>query len=135
MSSSLFDSARRLLARNSTALFARGCTLYPMASAGPNAPLQADTARQVTAQTAVRAEWASRIELGDNGMGRSSGAFRLGVNAPIARATIEIECLPWLPRQNDEITWHDRPGERYRISEVMPDGGTTLTFTLNKITV
>lgn len=131
--SSLFTAVRNAMAGISQTLYGQPCMLHAMAGAGPNAPLAPDPVRGSAPARAVRAEWSGRVELGDNGMGRTSGAFRLGVNAPIARATFEVAALPFTPRVNDELEWDDRPGERWRISEVMPDGGTTLTVTLNKV--
>lgn len=134
MTSPLFAAVRSAMAGISQTLYGQPCTLHGMMSAGPNAALQPDSGRGSAVARAVRAEWSGRVELGDNGMGRTSGAFRLGVNAPIARATFEAGCLPFAPRMNDELEWHDRPGERWRIAEIMPDGGTTLTVTLNRVT-
>jgi hypothetical protein len=109
-----------------------GCTLWPMAAA-PNAEPQADPTRPVlVGLSVIRSEWTGSVETGDNGMGRSSGAFRAGVNAVNHIATLKVACLAWRPRKGDELTY-DGEAARFRIAEVMPDGGAGLRLTLNRI--
>jgi hypothetical protein len=134
MTGSAFDALESLMLGTNVALYARPCTVYPMKSTGPNSVVVADPNRPTLRVMAIRSEWSATVDNGDNGMGRASGAFRTGTNAQVSRATFQVTDMLWPPGRQDEMVWDDRPGLRYRISEPLPDGGTGLTVTLNRIT-
>lgn len=132
---SAFAAADAMMMDASQALFGEmlAATLYPMAKiGGPNATPGSDPGRATQSVRVIRSEWSAEVDTSDNGMGRSAGAFRLGVNATRHVATLAIADLAWLPKRDDEIVYAGSVA-RFRIAEVMPDGGAGFRLTLNAI--
>ena len=115
------------------ALWGVAATLKPMGRAGgPNAPASPDTTRTEWAGTVLRAEHAARISIGDNGMGRSSGQFRMGAAGMVHIVTFKV-AEGFEPRAGDILEYPDRPLHRYVLAEPKPDGGAGIHFTVNKV--
>jgi hypothetical protein len=130
-----FAAVETLMMDASQALFGETlpATLHPMAkSGGPNGIISSDPARTPQSVRVIRSEWSAEVDTSDNGMGRSSGAFRLGVNATRHIATLALADLAWLPKRDDELIYAGAPA-RFRIAEVMPDGGAGFRLTLNAV--
>ncbi len=124
---SAFDDLDAMVLDTAGVLFGDTATIFPMktGSAGPNAPATADTdpARPVlSGAMVIRSEWPERLQIGGNGMPTPTGAFKLGAAGVRHVATLKPADLGWTPRDGDELVYDDRPGRRYRIVEVMPDG-------------
>lgn len=130
----MFDDMDAGALAASMAVFGKSATIYPMAApAGPNAPRTIDPARAVMADISViRSEHAARIETGDNGMGRAVGTFRQGQQGMRHMATVAV-AEGGSARVGDELMYADRPDVRYRIMEVQPDGGASITFILTRV--
>lgn len=118
------------------ALFGESATLHPMMQgpAGPNAASVADPDRAALAGVrAIRSEWSERVGFGGQGMPMPAGAKKLASSGVRHIATVAPASLGWTPRKGDEIAFADRPGERYRIVEPMPDGLAGLHLGLQKV--
>lgn len=124
---SLFSALDALTFEASLAVFGDLATLYPMkpGTAGPNAApvAAADPARPVQAGIlVVRSEWAERVEIGGQGMPMPPGGFRAPAAGNRHVVSLKADSLSWLPAKGDELEYADRPGIRYRITELQPDG-------------
>lgn len=116
-------------------IFGQPVTLVAMraGAAGPNAARVQDLARPDIITTGIRSEFADRVDIGDNGMGRRSGTFNSGVSGVVHVLSIK-RGLAWEPRKGDRVIWADRASKTYEIAEVLPDGGAALHYALNEVT-
>ncbi|UNJ22049.1 head-tail attachment [Microcystis phage vB_MweS-yong2] len=133
---SAFSGLESLMLATSQRLFGERCGINPMTPAGgrPNGAIASDPSREpLTGVPVVRSEWSGQVETGDNGMGRSAGAFRVGVNAVRHIATLHLADLAWRPRPHDELVYESAPAERWKVAEILPDGGAGLRLVLNRV--
>jgi hypothetical protein len=133
---SAFDALDAVMMSTSKVLFGDLATLYPMkpGPAGVNGSAVADTGRAIlTNISVIRSEWAERVQLGGNGMPMPPGAFKVSAGGMKRIATVQLSDLDWQPVKGDELEYADRPGQRYRIAELLPDGGVGLHLGLNKV--
>lgn len=133
-----FDILDEVMLRTDLQLFGRPATLYPMknGAAGPNARAVAETdpSRQVLAGIVViRSEWTERVQIGGQGMPTPAGGHRMAARGISHVATVMPKLLAWAPKPGDELVYDDRPDTRYRLTEMMPDGGAGLHCGLAKV--
>lgn len=136
---SAFDDLDAMVLDTALALFGdRFVTLYPMKEgpAGLNGPKVADDdpARPILSDVpAIRSEWAERVQIGGQGMPTPAGAFRLSAAGTRHVVTLKLADLGWRPVPGDELAYADRPGERYRLTELQPDGLSGLHIVLSRL--
>ncbi len=117
----------------SLAFFAVDTTVTPMRRLTLDTPAALDPDRQILALKGIRSEWHQRVDLGDNGPGsRSSGEFRASVAGMRLRVTLKLADLPFPVKLGDEITYSDRPGKKYVVSELLPEDAMAITLALNE---
>ncbi|MET3892787.1 hypothetical protein ABIE41_003863 [Bosea sp. OAE506] len=122
---SAFDALDAMVLDTAQRLFGDTVTLYPMkpGAAGVNAKPVADASRAiVSGLRVIRSEWSERVQIGGQGLPTPPGQFRQAAAGVAAIATFALADLPWRPQKGDELVYADRPGERWRIVEPMPDG-------------
>lgn len=109
-------------------------TLIPMTkAAGVNGPLTLDPDRPVQSLPMIFAAAPKRVDIGDNGQGRTSGAFNIASASVVLLATVRLADLCPEPRKDDEVERIGPPARRYRIAELLPDGLSGLTLRLNAL--
>lgn len=128
---SAFDALDAIMLRTDLVLFGRLATIHPMktGAAGVNAKPVAETdpARAtLTGVRVIRSEWSERVQIGGEGLPTPPGHFKAAARGFPHVASVMPASLAWVPRKGDEIEYDDRPGQRYRIAEPMPDGGAGL---------
>lgn len=102
-------------------------------AAGPNAARVSDPSRARIEAQGIRSEFADRVDIGDNGMGRRSGTFATSVSGVVHVLTLARAGLAWEPQRGDRVIWTDRPSHLYEIAELLPDGGAGLHYALNEV--
>lgn len=133
-----FDVLDELSLKTDLVLFGRKATFFPM-KAGPGgvndaAVADADPDRPtLEAVQVIRSEWSERVQIGGQGMPTPTGAFRLAAAGVKHVATVMPKLMGWKPIKGDHLEYEDRPGQRYRITEPMPDGGAGLHLGLSKV--
>lgn len=133
---SAFDALDAINLRTCLALYGRRATLWPMkaGAAGVNSKAAADPSRAVlTGVRVIRSEWSDRVQIGGEGLPTPQGAFKLAARGIPHVATVMPAALAWVPVKGDELEYDDRPGQRYRVVEPMPDGGAGLHLGLAKL--
>lgn len=132
-----FDHLDQMALNASFAVFAdrEAVTLVPMVkAAGVNGPLSIDPDRPVQALPMIFSAAPKRIDIGDNGQGRTSGVFNVASASVVVLATVRRSDLLLEPRKDDEVERAGPPARRYRIAELLPDGLSGLVLRLNAIT-
>jgi hypothetical protein len=95
----------------------------------PSAAPAVDPDRPVTViPDAIVSQAAARVNLGDNGMGRLSGKNNLSVASDRLALGFAKTALPFQPLRQDEVTID---AARYRVTEVLDDGGAAWSLMLN----
>lgn len=131
---SSFDALESAMLDTSFALFGNPLTLIPM-RAGPggvNAVREEDPDRPRLDTVGIPAEFPAHIATSDNGVGRAAVRFSTGVAAQRHLVTLRAD-LPWTPKQFDRLVWHGRLDEEFQLTDPMPDGGSGITFAVNKL--
>lgn len=133
-----FDILDELSLRTDLALFGRCATLFPMmtGAAGVNSKAEGETDPRrpvLEGVRVIRSEWAERVQIGGQGMPTPTGAFKMAARGVTHIATLMPKLLGWAPQKGDELVYDDRPEIRYRLTELMPDGGAGLHCGLAKV--
>lgn len=117
MSSEIFNAALGVASR----LFGKAdCTFRPMRTL-PNRDPEPDPARDVTGQLSpIFSEGAARVDLSNNGLGRSGVGIQSSFAGRYIRATLVAGSLPYAPRQGDILV--EPSGRVLSVAEVLPDG-------------
>lgn len=117
MSEAIFNAALGVASR---VFGKKGCTFRPMRTL-PNREPEPDPARAVIGDISpIFSEGAARVDLSNNGLGRSGVGIQSSFAGRYIRATLVAGSLSYPPRQGDILV--EPSGRVLSVAEVLPDG-------------